>query len=110
MCPLFQDDQFVTGTLQGALSFDMSATSHPVVQDVNTPSEIKQMFDRIIYNKVCMQAIHLFHVRCIIRQCYVNLARKIDVITTKHHLVDERKHYIVGIIVQIINLISLLSS
>ena len=56
---LLQDNQFVTGTLQRALSFDSNANSHPVVQDVNTPTEIKQMFDAVIYNKVCTLEVRL---------------------------------------------------
>ena len=49
----------MTGTLQRALSFDSNSNSHPVVQDVSTPTEIKQMFDAVIYNKVCTLEVRL---------------------------------------------------
>jgi len=44
-------DQFVPVTKQPALNLDSSVNSHPVLQPVNNPAEINEMFDSITYNK-----------------------------------------------------------
>ncbi|XP_026285897.2 aminopeptidase N-like [Frankliniella occidentalis] len=42
---------FAVRTLQGALSFDALATSHPMSATVYTPDQIQGIFDRISYDK-----------------------------------------------------------
>nr|XP_033335060.1 uncharacterized protein LOC117225525 [Megalopta genalis] len=45
------DAQFVVDHLHTALSVDSSITSHPMTHDVDSPTEIKGMFDTISYAK-----------------------------------------------------------
>ena len=44
-------DTFVVKTLQGALSLDALASSHPMSATVYSPDEIQGIFDRISYDK-----------------------------------------------------------
>lgn len=44
-------DQFICDTMQRALDLDATKGSHPVIQKVDTPSEIGELFDSISYSK-----------------------------------------------------------
>ncbi|XP_058986730.1 glutamyl aminopeptidase-like [Musca domestica] len=44
-------DQFITGTLHGVLSLDATLGSHPIVQKVENPDQITEIFDTITYSK-----------------------------------------------------------
>ena len=44
-------DQFLIGETSGAMSLDALKTSHPIDVKVNKPSEVREIFDEISYNK-----------------------------------------------------------
>ena len=44
-------DQFLISETSGALSLDALKTSHPIDVKVNKPSEVREIFDEISYNK-----------------------------------------------------------
>ncbi|HSB57591.1 MAG TPA: M1 family metallopeptidase [Nitrosopumilaceae archaeon] len=44
-------DQFLIGETKGAMNLDALKTSHPIDVKVNKPSEIREIFDEISYNK-----------------------------------------------------------
>lgn len=46
-----QRDQFITGTLHGVLSLDATLGSHPIIQTVENPDQITEIFDTITYSK-----------------------------------------------------------
>ena len=48
---LLQQDQFITGTLHGVLSLDATLGSHPIIQTVENPDQITEIFDTITYSK-----------------------------------------------------------
>lgn len=49
---LWQEKQFLPDDLHPVLKDDGLATSHPIYQPVNNPTEINQLFDSISYKKV----------------------------------------------------------
>ncbi|XP_068911741.1 glutamyl aminopeptidase isoform X1 [Tenebrio molitor] len=44
-------DQFLTSTLHSILSLDATQASHPIIQTVQTPDQITEVFDSVSYNK-----------------------------------------------------------
>lgn len=44
-------DQFAISTLHGVLSLDATLGAHPIVQTVETPDQITEIFDTITYSK-----------------------------------------------------------
>ena len=46
------EHQFVVGDLQPVFRLDEILSSHPIVQPVNHPNEITEIFDKISYSKV----------------------------------------------------------
>ncbi len=44
-------DQFLIGETRGAMNLDALKTSHPIDVKVNKPSEVREIFDEISYNK-----------------------------------------------------------
>lgn len=49
-----QEGQFLVSDLQRVMGLDAQLTSHPIVQPVNHPDEITEIFDVISYSKVSM--------------------------------------------------------
>ena len=47
-------EKFTVSELFGAFSMDGLTTSHPIYVPVESPDQINEIFDSIIYNKVCM--------------------------------------------------------
>ena len=45
--------QFNTDDLHPAMELDASAESHPIIQEVNDPDQITEIFDSITYKKGC---------------------------------------------------------
>lgn len=45
-------DQFLIGDLHSVLDTDSKLSSHPIIQTVETPDQITEVFDAISYNKV----------------------------------------------------------
>lgn len=45
-------DQFLIDQVHPVMNFDATGASHPIVQTVNTPNQITEIFDSISYNKV----------------------------------------------------------
>ncbi|XP_053945390.1 glutamyl aminopeptidase-like isoform X2 [Anastrepha ludens] len=44
-------DQFIVADLHGVLDYDSSLASHPIVQTVESPAQITELFDTITYSK-----------------------------------------------------------
>lgn len=44
-------DQFIIDDLHSVLTLDATLASHPIVQTVQTPDQITEVFDTITYNK-----------------------------------------------------------
>lgn len=55
-----QDTQFLHEDLFGVLDLDCQLSSHPIVQNVNHPDQITEIFDFISYSKVGDSAFVLF--------------------------------------------------
>lgn len=47
-------DQFLINTLHSILSLDATQGSHPIIQKVETPDQITEVFDTVSYNKVSL--------------------------------------------------------
>ena len=47
-------EKFTVSELFGAFSMDGLTTSHPIYVPVESPNQINEIFDSIIYNKVCI--------------------------------------------------------
>ncbi|XP_055901791.1 uncharacterized protein LOC129938333 [Eupeodes corollae] len=45
------DDQFIIATVHGVLSLDATLGSHPIIQKVENPDQITEIFDTITYSK-----------------------------------------------------------
>lgn len=45
-------DQFIISITQDAMELDALESSHPIMSNVNDPSEIEAIFDAISYKKV----------------------------------------------------------
>lgn len=48
---LFQHNQFIVNTLHGVFSLDATLGSHPIIQKVENPDQITEIFDTITYSK-----------------------------------------------------------
>lgn len=46
-------DQFLLMNLHPVLILDAALSSHPIVQEVQNPDQITEIFDTISYDKVC---------------------------------------------------------
>lgn len=46
-----QPDQFLVHALHGVMKYDSSVASHPIVQTVENPDQITEIFDTISYEK-----------------------------------------------------------
>ena len=44
-------EQFLTGDLHGVMSLDATLNSHPIIQSVDNPDQITELFDSITYSK-----------------------------------------------------------
>jgi hypothetical protein len=64
-----QDTQFLNLELLPVMGLDAQLSSHPIIQSVQNPDEINELFDSITYNKVRYQwiifCIMFYFVRCI---------------------------------------------
>lgn len=48
---VFQLDDFTVDTLQGVMNRDATLATHPIVQVVESPDQITELFDSITYSK-----------------------------------------------------------
>lgn len=46
-----QPEQFLVNAIQPVMKFDSTLASHPIVQTVNSPAQITELFDTISYEK-----------------------------------------------------------
>lgn len=51
---IFQPIKFVINHVQSVLEDDAALSSHPIIQPVNHPDQITEIFDIISYSKVCL--------------------------------------------------------
>ena len=47
------ESQFLTSDLHRVMDLDATVNSHPIVQSVENPDQITEIFDTITYSKVC---------------------------------------------------------
>ena len=55
-----QEAQFLTSDLHYVMDLDSQLSSHPIIQTVNHPDEITELFDAISYSKVTYNILACF--------------------------------------------------